>query len=144
MSRVIGERRVFQTKGATRVLLPFLCSSLPSKDTSDKRRTEEFVEGDEKQLQFVIWVTGHKLLSLLQENKLYTQNTHTHHFCFHHNYLFSLFHLYQSLLRTVNYGPVNLVLFFFFGWLVVCDRRGIGVMNEWIKELKREVNVLTN
>ena len=61
-----------QKEQQVKVILPFLCSSPSSKDKSGKRQTEEFVEGDEKQLQFVIWVTGHKLLSLLQENKLHT------------------------------------------------------------------------
>lgn len=28
--------------------------------------------------------------------------------------------------------------------LVLCDEGGVGIMNEWIKELKREVKVLIN
>lgn len=33
---------------------------------------------------------------------------------------------------------------FSLGWLVICEGGDVGIMNEWIKELKREVKVLTD
>lgn len=54
----------------------------------------------------------------------HTRNTHTHHHHSHHrkaghNYLFFPSHLSQSLLRTVNYGPLDLgFLGFFVFWVV--------------------------